>query len=65
MFEPGQSVKVKLCQRGLTQKWLIGQLAEKDIHTDKYELSGVLAGRLNYPKARMILTISREILNDA
>ena len=64
MFEPGRAIKVSLCQRGVTQKWLIGQLENKGITTDKYELSKVLAGTYTGPKARMILTISAEILRD-
>ena len=64
MFEPGRAIKVNLCQRGVTQKWLIGRLQDRGIDTDKYELSNVLAGRANYPKARMILTVSQEILRD-
>ena len=64
MFEPGQSVKTSLCQRGLTQKRLIEMLGERGIDTDKTELSSVLAGRRAGPKARMIITVSQEILQD-
>lgn len=64
MFEPGHAIKVNLCQRGVTQKWLIERLSEKDVRTDKYELSNVLAGRINTPKALMILTVSQEILRN-
>lgn len=64
MFEPGCAIKANLCLRGETQKWLIGQLHEKGIVTDKYELSKVLSGTCKGPKARMILTVSQEILRD-
>lgn len=64
MIEVGRKIRVLLFENGLTQVWLIGQLRERGIVTDKTEMSSVLKGTRVGNKADLILQTSVEILNE-
>ena len=60
----GAVVKQKLILYKLTGTWLIAQLADGGLDTDKFELSATLAGTRSGPKADEILRRSLDILNE-
>lgn len=64
MIEVGQKIRILLYMNGLTQVWLIGQLRERGIVTDKTEMSSVLKGTRVGKKANLILQTSIEILKE-
>lgn len=57
-------IRTVLFDNRLPQKWLISKLEQNGISTDKTELSSVLAERRKGPKAKRILAVSWQILND-
>lgn len=59
-----KSIKVSLCELGLTQVWLIGELAKRGIKTDKFEMSAVLSNSRTGPKADLIIKTSQEIISE-
>lgn len=64
MVDAGRRIKILLTERGLTQVWLVHALHEREIYTDKTELSSVLSGARRGPKADTILNASLHILNE-
>ena len=61
MYRP---IKTSLCELGLTQVWLINELAKRNIRTDKTEMSSVIAGTRTGPKADLLIKTAREIINE-
>lgn len=57
-------LRERLARNHLTFVWLINQLADKGIETEKSELSSVFAGTRKGNKADKILSASEEILTD-
>lgn len=57
-------IRIMLLNNNLSQVWLIGQLAEKGIITDKSELSSALSGSRTGKKIDKIIDISLQILHD-
>lgn len=55
-------IKEKLEELKLTQVWLIGELENREILTDKTELCSVLAGTRRGAKAENIINTSLDIL---
>ena len=62
MFEKGRRIRKLLFDLDLTQVWLINELRERGISTDKTEMSSVLSGTRKGDKAERILENSLEIL---
>ena len=62
MFEKGRRIRKLLFDLDLTQVWLINELRERGISTDKSEMSSVLKGTRKGDKAERILENSLEIL---
>lgn len=58
-----RQIKTSLCELGLTQVWLINELAKRNIRTDKTEMSSVIAGTRTGPKADLLIKTAREIIN--
>lgn len=48
-----------------SQVWLIKELRKRGIIVQPPELSNILSGLYTFPKARMVLDISEEILTEA
>ena len=59
-----RQIKTSLCELGLTQVWLINELAKRNIRTDKTEMSSVIAGTRTGPKADLLIKTAREIINE-
>lgn len=57
-------IRIMLLNNNLSQVWLINQLAEKGIVTDKAELSSALSGSRTGAKIEKIISVSLQILND-
>lgn len=64
MFKEGRKIRVALAECGLTQVWLINELRNRGIITDKTEMSSVLSGTRHGYKADMMLQTSVEILDE-
>lgn len=62
MQKKGERVREMLRRNGLKYDWLINNLKEKEIKTEKTELSSVLHGVRKGPKAESIIDASLEIL---
>lgn len=63
MFLAGHNIKFALLKHDLKQVWLIEQLKNRGITTDKTELSSVLSGARTGPKAELIINTSNEIIS--
>lgn len=59
-----QWIKFSLNCYGLTQVWVIQQLSERGIFTDKSEFSSILSGVRTGAKTDVILKETLNILND-
>lgn len=59
-----KTIQNRLRDNRLTSVWLINQLFERGITTEKSELSSIFAGTRNGPKADAILTASAQILDE-
>lgn len=59
-----RQIKTSLCELGLTQVWLINELAKRNVRTDKTEMSSVIAGTRTGPKADLLIKTAREIINE-
>ena len=59
-----RQIKTALCELGLTQVWLINELAKRNIRTDKTEMSSVIAGTRTGPKADLLIKTAKEIINE-
>lgn len=57
-------IKTSLCELGLTQVWLINELAKRNIRTDKTEMSSVIAGTRHGAKAELLIKTAEEIINE-
>lgn len=57
-------IRIILLDNNLSQVWLINQLADRGIITDKSELSSALSGSRTGAKIDKILSASLEILSD-
>ncbi len=57
-------IKDKIAANRLTQVWLIKQLGDRGLTSDKYELSSILAGTRNGAKCEEIIRRSLDILCD-
>ena len=64
MFEEGHKIRVILAEIAKTQVWLINQLSQHGIATDKTEMSAILSGARRGPKADRILECSVKILDE-
>lgn len=64
MQEKREFIREKLGKFSLSQVWLINELEEKGIITDKTELSSVIKGTRRGPKATEIINLSVEILEN-
>lgn len=62
MQEKREFIREKLGKFSLTQIWLINELEERDIVTDKTELSSIIAGTRRGPKVVRIIEASEDIL---
>lgn len=57
-------IKTTLKEKGLTQRWLVVQLAQRGIKTTPQQLSEMLSGLHDgSPKADKILEMSKQILS--
>lgn len=61
--EKRDEIRHRLRKYQLSQIWLINQLAQKGLYTDKTEMSSVLAGTRIGAKSEYILNMSIEILD--
>ena len=59
----GEKIRRRLNENKLTSVWLISQLSEHGIVTEKSELSSILAGTRNGPKVEEILRTATQILD--
>lgn len=57
-------LREKLARNHLSYVWLINQLKNKNVVTDKTEMSSVVAGTRNGKKAETILSVSLDILDN-
>lgn len=57
-------IRIMLLNNNLSQVWLINQLADRGIVTDKAELSSALSGSRTGAKIDKIISASLQILND-
>lgn len=57
-------IRIMLLNNNLSQVWLINQLADRSIVTDKAELSSALSGSRTGAKIDKIISASLQILND-
>ena len=58
-----QEIRNRLRDFRLSQMWLLQQLGNRGVETDKFELSSVLAGSRAGANGEKIITLSLEILN--
>ena len=65
MFDEGHKIRVSLAEIRKTQVWLIQELAQHGIITDKAELSGVLSGTRHGPKPDLIISTSKKIITES
>ena len=56
-------IREKLAEFRLTHVWMIQQLHEAGVHTDKTEFSSVLARTRGGPKAQLIISTALSILS--
>ena len=56
-------IKERLKRAGKTQVWLIKELKQWNVRTNPSELSMVLSGVVDYPKADYIIKTSEDILD--
>lgn len=64
MTRKRDEIRIKLLNNNLSQVWLINQLAERGITTDKSELSSALSGSRTGTKIDKIIETSLLILHD-
>lgn len=64
MNQECMQIRFMLMRNSLTQTWLINMLEKAGVHTDKTELSSILAGRRKGPKVEIVIIKSLEILRD-
>lgn len=57
-------IRIMLLNNNLSQVWLINQLADKGVVTDKAELSSALSGSRTGAKIDKIMSVSLLILSD-
>ncbi len=57
-------IRERLQSRGKTQVWLIHKLAEKGVIVNPPEMSYILSGVLNTPKAQKVIDLCGEILDE-
>lgn len=57
-------IRIMLLNNNLSQVWLINQLADKGVVTDKAELSSALSGSRTGAKIDKIISASLQILSD-
>lgn len=62
MQEKREFIREKLGKFSLTQIWLINELEERGIVTDKTELSSIITGARRGPKVVRIIEASEDIL---
>lgn len=64
MLEKRAFIREKLGKHSLSQIWLINELEERGIVTEKTELSSIIKGTRRGPKAEKIIDASAEILTE-
>ena len=59
-----RAIQRRLSDNRLTSVWMINQLRERGVTTDKYELSSIFAGTRNGPKVDKIIETATQIMDD-
>lgn len=64
MKEERDKIRLMLYRNTLTNAWLVNRLEEREVITEKTEMSSVLRGTRKGAKAESIIKTSLEILDD-
>jgi len=59
-----RAIHRRLSDNRLTSVWMINQLRERGVTTDKYELSSIFAGTRHGPKVDKIIETATQIMDD-